>query len=912
MPNHALAPAKVLISLGNFPSLFFRRFTEWFFLACAFSVWAAAATVPPQAAVDRKYGGLLKDYCFACHDEEKHKGSVRLDDLPFEIHSLEVAERWQKVLNVLNSGEMPPEKEKQPERIPKTDFLEHLAQEMVVARKSFADTRGQITLRRLNRREYKNTLRDLLGVEVGVGELPADGSPVTFDTVGSSLFMSSSQFDSYRQLGRKALDAAFELFAKRATPRHQRVEPEERVNQHVEAEMARQSSIRKRVAMWTREVDAAARRPENAKVVSEIRSQATHSSGSPQDAHGPNALYHAWEKITGAPAPLDFGFVDSVDVFHHQAQWNNMVPYIVEYLSFPRFRTGVYLSEGLSATRAVTCFLPGDWPAGDYVLRIRVASVGSLSLVPSRIELKPTVTAPPAESRRFLQISLGDSDKVLSTHHITGSIETPQELALTVSFDKSGTRHLKLRESNPELRRTSGDTNPAIWIDSIEWEGPVNASRPIPEALAAVGLPLAVENGDEESVRSRLEAFCVRAFRGRSPSAAYLDKLLALYQVRRDAGEPPSLALRTPLSLILASPHFLYLSEPVPEKQRRPLTDLELATRLAYFLWSAPPDALLLEKAQKGGLQKPGILAAEVDRLLSSEKSREWVTGFTRQWLNMDRLDFFMFNPRRFPAFSSSVKEAAREEIFSTVAWLLQSNGGLHKLLRSEEVVVNALLANYYHLEGVAGDAFRPVKLSPGSPRGGLLGMAAVLAMGSDGERTSPVERGAWVLRKMLFTPPPPAPPNVPQLTRLEGQLLTTRERLAAHQEDPQCASCHRKIDPIGFGLENFDAVGQWRTVDGYEKKGGGSKQWTIEPAGAFHNGPAFRDFFELRDCIAAKPENFARGFTEALIEYALGRPCGFSDQDLVDGIVQRARDKDFAIREFFHALVSSPAFHTK
>ena len=210
------------------------------------------------------------------------------------------------------------------------------------------------------------------------------------------------------------------------------------------------------------------------------------------------------------------------------------------------------------------------------------------------------------------------------------------------------------------------------------------------------------------------------------------------------------------------------------------------------------------------------------------------------------------------------------------------------------------------------GDEFRLVTLPAGSPRGGLLGMAAVHAMGSNGEHTSPVERGAWVLRKLLHDPPPPAPPNVPQLTRLEGELLTARDRLRMHQEEPQCASCHRRIDPLGFGLENFDAVGMWRTTDSYEKQGVGKKEWEIDPAGAFHNGPAFQDFFELRGIIAAHDEAFATGFTEALLEYALGRPCGFSDDVLVKAIVARAAAKDYSIRELIHAVVQSKAFRTK
>lgn len=249
----------------------------------------------------------------------------------------------------------------------------------------------------------------------------------------------------------------------------------------------------------------------------------------------------------------------------------------------------------------------------------------------------------------------------------------------------------------------------------------------------------------------------------------------------------------------------------------------------------------------------------------------------------------------------------------------LRFNGGrLGKLLKCDYVFINGLLGTYYGIDGVTGDEFRKVKLPAGSPRGGLLGMAAIHAMGSDGIVSSPVERGAWVLRHLLNDPPPPAPPNVPQISRLDGQLFTKRERLRGHQEEAQCASCHRKIDPIGFGLENFDAAGKWRIKDSYalkNKKGkrvGRAKTWDIDPSGAFHQGPAFENYRELRNLIAEREEDVARGFTEHLIEYALGRPFGFADEELANEIVSSAKAKQFALSEFVYALVQSKAFWTK
>jgi len=203
-----------------------------------------------------------------------------------------------------------------------------------------------------------------------------------------------------------------------------------------------------------------------------------------------------------------------------------------------------------------------------------------------------------------------------------------------------------------------------------------------------------------------------------------------------------------------------------------------------------------------------------------------------------------------------------------------------------------------------------------GSPRGGLLGTAAIHAMGSDGVESSPVERGAWVLRYLLNDPSPPAPPNVPQLSRLADKPLTVREKLSAHQEEAQCTSCHRKIDPIGFGLENFDAAGKWRTTGVNRTKAGRNwktnKTWEIDASGAFYKGPTFADYFELRDRVAEREPDFARGFTEALISYSLGRPFGFTDEGLALEILETARKEQYSVSEFVHALVQSKTFITK
>jgi hypothetical protein len=846
-----------------------------------------------------KHRAFFRDYCTECHGVEKQKGKIRLDNLPFKIDSLKTADDWARVLNSLNSGDMPPDDARQPEQGAKADFLEALSQTMVVARKALADQDGNITMRRLNRREYQNTLRKLLGVELDVSGLPSDGGADRFDTVGASLFMSPDQFELYRDLGRKALDLSFQQ-AKRTPPvQKHHIEPEVELSEKMEKDLAYWNDIRKRYRKWTLQVDAAARSPENAKTAAELREK--HKAA-------PAKFYLSWDQIHGAPAPKEFGFPDAIDANMMNERWDTHAPYLAEYLTQPKVKTGAYLAAA-NIQRWVNVRVPAQWPVGEYKARVRIAA-----------------TKEGPEHRRFVDfLSSVSSGQVLSSHQVTGTMEEPQILEIPFRLEQGASRSFAIAEKsmlgNPDgfsfhdvLFASGYQANRigpefAVWIDWIEVEGPFPALR-ITQSLAEVRATLERFEQHPESARGFLSEFAERALRGRAPEAEFLDKLAGLYEARLQEGDKPLEALKEPLSVLLASPSFLYLAEPADEAKRRPLTALELATRLSFFLWSGPPDAALLAQARSGALENPEVLAKEVERLLADERSTQFTRAFVSQWLGISRLDFFQFNIRTHPGFDLPTKAACKEEVFQTFAHWLRERESLTRLLKSDSVVINGLLAGYYGIPGVQGDAFRRVALPAESPRGGLLSMAAILAMGGNGDQTSPVERGAWVLRKLLNDPPPPAPPNVPQLNRLAGRPLSTRERIAQHQEDAQCTQCHRKIDPIGFGLENFDAAGKWRTVDQRPDVPAGKQQ--IDPSGAFFRGPSFGNFFELRDLIAARPDRFAHGFTEALIEYGLGRPFGFSDEELAAEVVARAKAKGYSLPEFIHALVASKAFHSK
>ena len=883
-------------------------------------LWLAgfAGAADLEVELPKKHFALIDSYCLDCHDAETQKGKVNLEALSFKVTTIKQAEIWQKVLNAMNSGEMPPKKKSQPKNAEKADFLDDLAQTMVLARKKLSDSGGKITMRRLNRREYRNTIEYLTGVNLDVSSLPSDGGTGTFDTVGASQFISSDQFEQYLKLGRIAID---EVSERRKLPSSKpftfRVEPEKTINPKNEKFIKQVEERQERFERWKKGVDEAAKTTENQAIIAKIRK-------TNRLIDHPNRFYTFADRFVGTPNPRDFEFIDSAKAAAAAPSRDRSLALHKHYASLPHRDTGTYLKPTHGTGRVIVA--PKKVSAGSYVLRVRVGSVKGA----------------PA-SRRFIQVghpqrqissrNWGLEGRAISSHQVTGTIENPETIEIPLEVGSNTPREFAIQEKQPnngnlkvlwddhnKLKKENGYGHPpAIWVDWIELEGP------LPKTGTKAGLAqiladnlVGPKKSESERARTILTEFSLVAFRQVKPAPKFIDQLLALFKTRRTAGELFEVAIRTPLSVILASPGFLYLNEPSDEKQRRTLTDRELAVRLAYFLWSAPPDEQLLALAEKNVLHKPATLRQQVSRLLADPHSGEFVSGFVHQWLHMERLDFFQFDTKLHPAFDESARASARREVYESFAHLLRDPkaGRLGKLLKSDYVMINGLLANYYGIEGVNGDEFRKVKLPAGSLRGGLLGTAAIHAMGSDGIESSPVERGAWVLRYLLNDPPPPAPPNVPQLSRLADKPLSTRQRLRAHQEEAQCASCHRKIDPIGFGLENFDAAGKWRTTEAHRIKTRRNwkttKTWEIDPSGAFHNGPAFANYFELRDRIAEREPDFARGFTEALIDYSLGRPFGFTDEDLANEILSAAKAKQYSVSEFIHSLVLSQTFRKK
>ena len=853
---------------------------------------------PPKVTIADTHKVFFKAHCVKCHSERAQKGQVRLDDLPFEITTLKTAERWQKILGVLNAGEMPPADQPQPDEKAKTELLAELSDTLVKARKVIGDQGRVSVLRRLNRREYVQTIRDLLGVETDASGLPDDKGAGSFDTLGSSLYLSSDQLERYLQTGRVAVSEMF-------TEMRWVDKPPVRKTVRTEAEIAWNK-------LWAGAING-------------------H-----QDTF---KKLRKWKQDGAKPEMLPRGYAtvkDALAALNSPPDWSYHYP--AQMLALPKANEGAYLNFSYywGGTNHPQIFIPTDAPPGKYVLRARAATID-----------QPTVP-------RFIELIYwegGDRYKphTVEAKEIRTPLTKPEIVEFTVHVGPNSPRFYLIREKQysdkeadhqrhlEEIFRGNGiGVKPSIWVDWTEWDGPL----PDP-ALAERRKELlgdSVPKGDDPAeVRAILGRFATRAYRGLMPKASFLDKLVTIQQERRKSGDDFFSSLVEPMAVILTSPRFLYLNEPlVPARTQSlrkkdvdavKLTDLELASRLSYFLWAGPPDEKLLTAAQNDHLRKPEVLTAQVDRMIADPRSLALATGFTHQWLHLDRLDFFQFDFRNFPKFDESTRASARREVYHTFYLLLAEDLDARKLLKSDFVVIDSILADYYGIvkdekgRPISGMNFRKVGLPKGSPRGGLLGMACILAMGSNGSYTSPVERGVWVLRKLVNDPPPPAPANVPQLSRLNEKKLTARERMIAHQEQAQCAQCHRRIDPIGFGLENFDAAGLWREVDTYKpgeylRKNADGKlmvaTFPIEPAGAFHKGPAFKDYFELRDRIADRGDDFLKGMIEHLFEYALGRRVSFADADTIDGLVAVAKANGGRLKSVIKELVVTPEFQSK
>ena len=401
-----------------------------------------------------------------------------------------------------------------------------------------------------------------------------------------------------------------------------------------------------------------------------------------------------------------------------------------------------------------------------------------------------------------------------------------------------------------------------------------------------------------------LRGFADRAFR-RPATHDELMRLLGIVLSAEKDGESPESSIALGLRSVLASPQFLFRSAMIDDFAQTgftlPANDFELASRLSYFLWSSMPDEELFRWSAQGTLHQPETLRSQVVRMLKDPRSRALAENFAAQWLQTRKLKEFTPDPTRFPDFDEALRSAMLEETRLFFATIQEEDRDVRDFLDADFTFVNERLARHYGIEGIIGDHFRRVSLS-GTVRGGVLTQASVLTATSNPTRTSPVKRGKWILENILGAPPAPPPSGVEALK--EGQKAvangTLRQRMERHRSDPACASCHRRMDPLGFGLENFDAMGAWRTQDDGQP---------IDPSGRLPGARVFRGPAELKAALRSRDHAFVRCLAEKLLTYALGRGLKRSDLRAVDQIVVNLAGEEYKFSSLVIAVTQSEPF---
>jgi len=882
------------------------------FLAIALCLPTTAFAATPE--YERDVLPFLKRHCYSCHDAKQANAGLRIDQLGTDFLSGTTADDWHEVINQINSGAMPPKDEPRPD--PKDAFVvvEWVGAKLKEAQKLARMSGGRILMRRLNRQEYANTVGDLFQldpyfVEKLKRELPADGKAEGFDRISSALFFDQTQMASYlewtAEIARQAVQDAPPL-AQTYTweaNRHLGEPVRQKVNENLDhmIETGPPTHFKTEKGMLVRSAIRYSRQsaefiglppgppPSLSKFVKQdgyyrIRLKGCSDAGERGEPIRVRLVY-----AEGSPLEQTFEFKPNGTLDK---------PEVTELT--------VFLRAGQpDMTKNLNINWNGLWDARinhpvweDFNLRILVAN-GQMSKAASD------------KNDELLKKYRADLDKALAD---------------AKAFN--GTRWIHNEKYNIE-------TLPRLLIDTIEVEGPVVKEWP-PASHAVLGLDDKTPQ-NETGLRSVFARLLPRAYRrpggglgfqpdtlqqkqttGRMPipriEAEEVDRLVNIAaKAMRDEKLDFKAALRFGLQTMLVSPSFVFLQEPQTsgESAARPLNDHELASRLSYFLWSSLPDDELFAIAAKGGLKDASTLRAQVTRMLADPKSRRFVENFAGQWLDVEL--FGSVEPaKEYKDYDAKLKSAEREEPIEFFQQVLSENLPVTNFIDSQFLVVNERLARHYGIDGVTGDTFQKVALSPEHHRGGVLGMAGLMTLLSDGTRTLPVRRGAWVLEKLLNDPPPPPPPNAGEIQpNTTGARLTVRERLAKHRSEPNCASCHAKLDSYGLALENYDAIGRWRVQQNGEGISG-PKAPKIDSSGALKSGREFSDLAGYKAALLAEREKFTRAFSEKLLTYALGRPVGYVDNTTLEQITTTAVSSDHRLQDLIQAVVSSEPFLAK
>ena len=783
---------------------------------------------------DEPFEGFLKKHCVACHGPEKMKGDVRIDQLSRDFKRGADTHHWAELIEQVNSGAMPPKKEPRPTQAEISAFVTNLDARLKEGRAVRMAARPAVTHYRLSRKEYQNTVYDLLGVRYDPakpGELNEDTLWHGFERIGSQLSLSPSHVDRYYRAAGLVLDRAFPV-----TPGEAR-------------------KIRKTAA--------------------ELR----YGGGKQQQA--------ALDRF-GIKRPLRYLlFPGNVQNALSSNWFGNTGPE----------QSGLYKMR-IQAS--------GIRPPGGQMAHLSIGKRTGEETVDALIEFdiqapedKPQVY----EFEVFLEMPATLDFCVVATDVVDRRAGAAFRNALSSQggyiFTHSS-ESLLLNPNAPQMFDGKGNgIFSTVLLDWIEWEGPLVSEA---EKARRKGL-LPPDDATAEIVAEHLQRFAEGAWR-RPVKKEELEQYLNSYRTERKAGEKTADAYRVALQGVLTSRHFIYLVEGDTVARER-LSDTELASRLSYFLWSSMPDNGLLAAGKSGTLKAEG-LKKEVDRMLADSKANRFVEDFTRQWLQLHRVGMFPPDKKLYPNYDAWLEESMRAEPVEFFREMFAKNISIDGFIHADWTVANARLCDFYGLPEPKSSGFQRVSLKPEDHRGGLLTMGAVLGLTSDGTRHRPVHRGVWVSEAIFGKTPPPPPANVSAIepSPPESPKATLRQKIEAHRNNANCAACHAKIDPLGLAWDNYDAIGQWRTLEKVAQGRGADPM--IDPSGVMPDGRTFKDANDFKRLLLEDHEKVARAFIEHLCTYALRRVLTVDDQEDLKAIEAEAKKNQFRVKDIVRAVALS------
>ena len=823
---------------------------------------------------------LIEKSCLDCHGPQEVNGNFRVDQLDPNLLTGADINQWTEVYEVLSHSEMPPNDEpdyhlSDEQRVKIVDWIGGEINKASRVRRSEV---GHTSFRRMANYEYNYALQDLLGINFQFSKAlpPETVSEHGFKNSSELLQMSAMQFETYREIALSALN--------QATVKGKRPEV-------VTYQIPMQEAMDKAIALK--------REPINK---------------NDPDYSKKKKRTHLFDKNTGKGVSYKWTYYVILDGDQHGI-WNLLPDKVV---------------TDAPAVSQVVAVLPHS-----QEMRLDLGnSVPDEGIM--RVRIRAGRTTHQANEYASIRLAFGfqaNNEGKMSSRvgqrdiPVTASVDSPQFIDFDIPIrelprnpfrktNKIGdapnvTEYLSIQNIS-NAQATQGEESLDIHIDYVEVIAGVYESWP-PKSHTEIFFNSPNKQDEKKYSQEVLKRFMSKAWR-RPVKEKDVEPYSELFLKYRPEFANFEDAMVEVLATVLTSHEFLYLTqqrsvgndEGSNTEGSKIVSDLELASRLSFFLWSSIPDSQLLELASEGELKNPEVLESQIARMLADSRSQRFSKNFVEQWLGLEAIDSVVVNRKKFAAYDDRFKEEILKEPLAFFDEVLRSNSSILDFLHSDYLVVNETLARHYGIPDVYGQEFRKVAIDPSSNRGGVLTTAAVMTMNSTGVDSNPLKRAVWILERILDDPPPPPPPDVPEVDLTDPRILdmTQRERMADHRNQAACRSCHAKIDPWGLAFENYDAIGNYRTL---------IKGEPVDAAAVLHNKQKLNGIKGVKDYLLSKRQDqFARAMVHKLSSYALGRPMSFADRSEIDGMTAELRRRGYGLKDLILIIIKSELFSTK